>query len=80
MVKHCIFAEHIHELLQPRDVTCPYALLAMYLVKKNTGCQVEDNLSTFSKTDSLTLIKVVQEPDVLDHVREWAGVGNSSEA
>ncbi len=80
VVKHCMFAEHVHELLQPRDVTCPYALLAMFLVKKNTGREVEDSLSAFSKTDSHTPIKFVQEPDVLDHLREWAGVGNRGEA
>jgi hypothetical protein len=34
----CMFAEHVHDLLKPKDVTCPLAVFAMAIAQK-TGKQ-----------------------------------------
>jgi len=31
----CIFAEHVHNMLKPKDVTCPWAIFAMSVIQKN---------------------------------------------
>jgi len=72
-VENCIFADHVHRLLDPRDVTCPYGLIAMYLVQKNTGLPVADTLSTFTPTGSSTPIESSTESDVARYLRAWAG-------
>jgi len=71
-VEHCIFAEDVHKLLDPRDVTCPYGLLAMYLVQKNIGLSVADTLSMFTPTGSSTPIEADTESEVSRYLRAWA--------
>jgi hypothetical protein len=37
----CLFADHIHNLLNPKDVTCPWAITAMSLARKFSGRDVK---------------------------------------
>jgi len=59
-VKGCIFAEHIHPMLNPKDVTCPYGLLAFYLAEKSSGKRIAKTLSEFTLTDSYTQIRFLE--------------------
>lgn len=65
-VEGCIFADHIHDLLQPKDVTCPYGLVAYYLAEKATGLHVKKALSEFTPTSSTTSIEFNLEPSNVD--------------
>jgi len=47
----------IHELLSPRDVTCPLAIVAMAIYSKDTGRKIEATESMFKKDLSVTEIK-----------------------
>lgn len=60
-VDGCIFAEHVHDLLNPRDVTCPYGLLVQYLAEKSSGKRVMKSLSDFTPTETYTLIRFVEK-------------------
>lgn len=56
-VDGCIWARHIHEELNPKDVTCPYALIAMSIFQKFTGKKVKVAESTYFKEGTETVIE-----------------------
>jgi len=60
-VKGCIFAEHIHGMLNPMDVTCPYGIIAFYLSERCSGMRVKKALSEFTSTDSYTPVEFIEE-------------------
>lgn len=53
----CIFAEHVHSMLKPRDVTCPLVIFAMSVAQKTSGRKVKISLSEFSPLGSKTPIE-----------------------
>ncbi len=46
-VDGCIWAKRVHSILNPKDVTCPYGLVAMALYSKFTGNEVKENESIY---------------------------------
>ena len=59
-VDGCSYSEHVHDLIKPKDVACPYALIAMSLFQQKTGKKVKYSESMFSSTGAETIIE--QEP------------------
>jgi hypothetical protein len=59
-VNGCVFAEHIHEMLRPTDVTCPFGIIAFYLSERCSGKRVKKALSEFTPTDSYTSIEFIE--------------------
>jgi hypothetical protein len=59
-VDGCIWASHIHEELKPKDVTCPYALLAMAVFEKVTGRKVKVTDSIYLQTGTETIIEALE--------------------
>jgi len=55
----CAFAEHVHHMLNPKDVTCPWAIIAMSIAQKASGQGVKMSLSEFTPKGSKTLIELV---------------------
>jgi len=55
-VDGCAFASHVHDMLQPKDVTCPWAIIAMSIVQKTSNRKVEMSLSEFYPEGSKTPI------------------------
>lgn len=53
----CQYAEHVHHLLDPKDVTCPFALIAMTLYQKSTGEIVKLNYSKLDEEGAETVIE-----------------------
>jgi len=72
-VKGCVFAGHIHKMLDPRDVTCPYGIIAYYLAERS-GMRVQKGLTTFTPWDSFTAIEQTMESEVAEDLRSWAGM------
>ena len=60
-VKECRFARRAHHLLEPKDVTCLYGILALYPAEKSRGKRVSKNLSEFTPTDSYTQIEFLEK-------------------
>ena len=56
-VNGCVYANHVHGLLNPSDVTCPFGLVAFYLAEKKTGFRVKKGLSQFTEDGSSTDIE-----------------------
>jgi len=54
----CAYAPHVHTLLMPQDVTCPWAIFAMALFQRITKCRVKMNPSEFTSSGSKTVIQV----------------------
>lgn len=54
----CAYAPHVHTLLMPQDVTCPWAIFAMALFQGITKCRVKMNPSEFTSSGSKTVIQV----------------------
>jgi len=52
----CIFAEYVHNMLKPKDVTCPWAIFAMSVVQKTSERRVKISLSEFNPLGSKTPI------------------------
>jgi len=40
-IEGCVWAPHIHNELKPKDVTCPYALIAMSIFEEALKCKVK---------------------------------------
>jgi hypothetical protein len=59
-VEDCIWANHIHKALNPKDVVCPHSLVAMALYKKFTGNTVNDRESTYYSNGSETVLEPLQ--------------------
>jgi len=53
----CVFAEHVHNMLKPKDVTCPWAIFAMSVVQKTSERRVKISLSEFNPLGSKTPIE-----------------------
>ena len=60
--KECRFAGRVHHLLEPKDVTCLYGIMAFYLAEKSSGKKVAKALSEFTSTDAHTLVEFLEEP------------------
>lgn len=56
----CAFAEEVHPMLSPRDVTCPWAIVAMAIAQKTGKRSVRMNLSDFGPTGAKTTIEFLQ--------------------
>lgn len=56
-VDGCLFAQPTHRLLNPEDVTCPLAMLAMAAYEKTSGRKVKFNYSKYSDTGTETIIE-----------------------
>jgi len=56
LVEGCNFASHTHDLLKPKDVVCPLALVAMSIYQSVTGRKVQLTESEFTPDGSKTLI------------------------
>jgi len=56
-VDGCAFAEYAHDLLKPKDVACPYALIAMSIFQSVTGKKVKNAESVFTTTGAETTIE-----------------------
>ena len=59
-VNDCIWANHIHKALNPKDVVCPYGLVAMALYKKFKGNKVNERESTYYSNGSETTLEPLQ--------------------
>ena len=55
-VEGCAFATHVHDMLHPTDVTCPYGIVAAAIVQKVGGRRMKPSLSQFTPTGSRTEI------------------------
>ena len=55
-IEGCIFAPHIHDLLKPKDVVCPLALVAMSIYQSETGKKVQLTKTEFSSEGAKTVI------------------------
>ena len=53
----CSFANGIHDLLKPKDVTCPYALMAKAIFQKVTDKKAYPTDSKFTKLGHETIIE-----------------------
>jgi len=60
LVDGCAFAKYAHDLLKPRDVACPYALVAMSIFQSVTGKKVKSNESYFTPNGAETIIEAIQ--------------------
>jgi hypothetical protein len=60
-VDGCAWASHIHEELKPKDVTCPYALIAMAIFEKYTGEKPEETESKYFADGTETEIKALDK-------------------
>jgi len=56
-INGCVYANHVHGLLNPSDVTCPYGLMAFYLAEKKTGFRVKKGMSQFTEDGAITDIE-----------------------
>ncbi len=54
----CTYAPHVHSLLTPQDVTCPWAVFAMALFQGITRLKVKMNPSEFTSSGSKTVIQI----------------------
>jgi len=59
IVDDCVFAQHVHPFLEPRDVTCPCAVIAMAIFEKYTGLRVKLADSYFTPRGSKTIIEAL---------------------
>lgn len=63
-VDGCVWAPHIHNELKPKDVACPYALIAMSVFEEVAGCKVKVADSEYFKTGCTTRIEPLEDrPD-----------------
>jgi hypothetical protein len=58
-IDNCRFAPHVHDLLHPKDITCPFAIMAETLFQKVTAKEVRANDSNFTKTGQKTIIEPI---------------------
>ena len=56
-VDGCVWAKRIHEELQPKDVTCPIALILMSIYRRYTNEKVEETESRYLREGTETEIK-----------------------
>ena len=58
-VDGCVWASHIHEELKPRDVTCPFALIAMAIFEEVLKGKVKVADSEYYKNGTTTIIELL---------------------
>jgi hypothetical protein len=58
-VDGCVWAPHIHEELEPRDVTCPFALIAMSIFEEVLKGKVKVADSEYFKDGTKTRIELL---------------------
>jgi hypothetical protein len=73
-VRGCVFAKKVHELLNPRGVTCPFGMLASSLIERKYGKSVADAQSSFTEYDSETDIELSSSSGIKEDLSSWAGV------
>ena len=56
-VEGCVWAGHIHHELEPENVICPWAMIAMALVQKFEVERLKENGSKYSIDGSETIIE-----------------------
>jgi hypothetical protein len=59
-VEGCRFADHTHSLLKPKDVVCPFALIAMSIYQSESGKKVQLTKTEYSRDGAKTLITAKQ--------------------
>ena len=59
-VDGCLRAPHIHEELKPKDVTCPFALLAMSIFEQVLNGKVRVSDSEYLKDGTKTRIELLK--------------------
>lgn len=60
-VDECVWAPHIHSELKPKDVTCPYALVAMSIFEEVSKCKVKVADSEYTENGCRTRIEPLLE-------------------
>ena len=55
----CAFGDHVHSKLEPKDVTCPWAIIAVAMAKKTCEREVRIEYSDFTPSGAITLIEFV---------------------
>jgi hypothetical protein len=60
-VEDCRFSKHIHEFLNTKDTTCPFALAAMAFIQLATGKKVRPTESEYTKTGTKTIIEFLPQ-------------------
>lgn len=60
-VEGCSFANNIHDFLDTKDTTCPFALAVMAFLQLSTGKKVCPNDSEYTKTGTKTLIEFLPQ-------------------
>lgn len=58
-VDGCVWAPHIHKELKPKDVTCPYALIAMSIFEEVVRCKVKVADSEYFENGCKTRIELL---------------------
>jgi len=58
-INGCVLAPHVHKELEPKDVTCPYALLAMSIFERVLSGKVKVCDSEYSDNGTKTLIELL---------------------
>jgi hypothetical protein len=56
-VEGCVWANYIHKELKPKDVICPWAMIAMAIVQKFKNVRLEETKSNYSSDGTQTVIK-----------------------
>ena len=59
-IKECVWDRHIHKTIEPKDVVCPFGMVAMALYKKFTGNTVNESESTYYSNGSETTLEPFQ--------------------
>ncbi len=59
-VEGCIFAGKVHKMVNTKDVTCPYAMVAMSLFNKFKGKPAIERESTYFEDGTQTIIETSQ--------------------
>lgn len=60
-IEGCRFLKHIHEFLNTKDTTCPFALAAMAFIQLSTGKKVLSTESEYTKTGTKTVIEFLPQ-------------------
>ena len=60
-IEGCPFAAHAHDVLRPKDVTCPWGIIAMAIAKKVGKRETKLHFSDFTPTGAKTLIEFSSE-------------------
>jgi hypothetical protein len=57
-VDGCLWAKHIHQMLEPKDVICPQALVAMAIFEKIVG-KIKPTTSEYYEEGTKTIIQTL---------------------